>query len=238
MGGHVVYVQDMELVCHRCSATVEPDAYYCQNCGAPQIRFVPPDENAVPADGDVAGTVSAFSESGASNSIHWKLTIRIAASVALGVGILSTLLAAGSVLWVAVGAVVAIGIYHRRQPHAFLARQTGARIGALVGLLAAAVALAGNAAFLVVQRYGMHQGNQIDTQLTSIVKQAAERAAAMDPQAPVAAFTNFWLSAEGRIGLILLTMAFLSALILLFAIAGGVLGAQIYRSPRNRKAIP
>ncbi len=107
-----------------------------------------------------------------------------------------------------------------------------------MGLLAAAVALAGNAIFLVLQRYGMHQGALIDSQLTSIVKQAAERAAAMDPQAPVAMFTSFWLSPEGRIGLILLTMGFLALLIFMFAIAGGMLGAQIYRSPRRRKAIP
>jgi hypothetical protein len=88
---------------------------------------------------------------------------------------------------------------------------------------------------MVVQRYGLHQGNEIDTQLTSIVKQAAAHAATMDPQAPVLTFTNFWLSAEGRIGLILLTMAFLSVMIVLFAIAGGILGGQIYRSSRSSK---
>ncbi len=230
----------MELVCHRCSATIEPDAYYCQNCGAPQIHFVPQDETADAAANGMPGGSSTLPDGEHAAPIHtsilWKPAIQIAALVAAGVGILSTLLAAGSVLWVAIGAVITIGIYHRRQPRVLLGRRTGARIGALVGLLTAAVALAGNAVFLVVQRYGLHQGDQIDSQLTTIVKQAADRAAAMDPQAPVATFTNFWLSAEGRIGLILLTMGFLATLILLFAIAGGVLGAQIYRSPRNRKA--
>ncbi len=228
----------MELVCYRCSATVELEAFYCQNCGAPLVRFVPQEANAGTTTDGAAGNDSFPLPTDHSGSIQWKMTIRIAAAVALGVGILSTLLAAGSVLWVAAGAVIVIGIYHRRQPHTFLGRRVGARIGALVGLLTASVALAGNAIFLVIQRYGMHQGNLIDTQLTSIVKQAAERAASMDPQAPVATFTNFWLAPEGRIGLILLTMGFLAALILLFAIAGGVLGAQIYRSPRGRKAIP
>ncbi len=224
----------MDLICHRCSATVEPDANYCVQCGAPQVRFIPQQDDALVTADAIADSRGASDVS----SIHWKLTIRIAALAAIVVGILSTLLAAGSVLWVAVGAVLVIGIYHRRQPATHLAPRLGARIGALVGLLAAAVALAGNAVFLVIQRFGMHQGNQIDTQLTTIVKQAAERASAMDPQAPVTVFTNFWLSAEGRIGLILLTMGFLSALILLFAIAGGILGAQIYRSPRGRKALP
>lgn len=180
------------------------------------------------------GSISPTSGT-AHSAIHWKLTIQLAGLAAVVVGLLSTMLAAGSVLWVAIGAVIVIGIYHRRQPQALLNPRVGARIGALVGLLAASVAIVGNAALLVVQRYGLHQGGVIDSQLTSIVNQAADHAATIDPQAPVAVFTNFWLSAEGRTGLILMTMAFLSALILLFAVAGGVLGAQIYRSQKNRK---
>jgi len=226
----------MDLVCHRCSATLEPEAYYCQACGAPQIRYVADEsETAQVIPGISVNLQAGAAASGA--SISWKMAIRIAALVGTGVGILSALLAAGSVLWVAAGAVVAIGIYHRRRPLTLLGPRVGARVGALLGLIAATVAFAANSVLLVVQRYGLHQGNEIDTQLTSIVKQAAARAATMDPQAPVTSFTNFWLSAEGRIGLILLTMAFLSVLIVLFAIAGGVLGAQIYRSSRGNKAL-
>lgn len=221
----------MESTCYRCSATIEPDANYCLQCGAPQVRFVSSVDNGPAAE---SSPISPASFADPSHSVQWKLTIRIAAVAALIVGILSTLLAAGSVLWVALGAVFVIGAYRRRLPQSVLPPRLGARIGALVGMMAAAVALAGNAVFLVVQRYGLHQGKLIDTQLTSIVTQAAQRANAMDPQAPVAAFTHFWLSAEGRIGLILITMGFLALLILIFAIAGGALGAQIYRSPRNR----
>lgn len=226
----------MDLVCHRCSATLEPEAYYCQACGAPQIRYVAGEGET--AQGMLGTSVNLQAGAATSSAaISWQIAIRIAALVGTGVGILSALLAAGSVLWVAAGAVMAIGIYHRRRPLTLLGPRVGARVGALLGLIAATVAFAANSALLVVQRYGLHQGSEIDTQLTSIVKQAAARAATMDPQAPVASFTNFWLSAEGRIGLILLTMAFLSVLIVLFAIAGGVLGAQIYRSPRGNKAL-
>ncbi len=226
----------MALVCHRCSATLEPEAFYCSECGAPQIRYVAD-------EGEAAQTIPGITvnlQAGAaatSTSLSWKLAIQIAAVVGTGVGVLSALLAAGRVLWVAVGAGVARGIYQRRRPRTALGPRVGARVGALLGLIAATVAFAANSVLLVVQRYGLHQGSQIDTQLTAIVKQAAARAANMDPQAPVTTFTNFWLSAEGRIGLILLTMAFLSALIMLFAIAGGVLGAQIYRSSRGSKAL-
>jgi hypothetical protein len=184
------------------------------------------------------GSAPQATEKDVSHSFSWKMTIQIAALVGVGAGVLCALLAVGSVLWVAAGAMAVVGIYHRRRPKTPLGPRIGARVGALVGLMAAAVALAGNAILLVVQRYGMHQGSQIDSQLTTIVKQATAHAAAMDPQAPVTVFANFWLSAEGRIGLILMTMGFLSVLIVLFAIAGGVLGAQIYRPSRNNKALP
>lgn len=226
----------MDLVCHRCSATLEPESYYCLACGAPQIRYVADDGEAAQAMPGVSVNLQAGA-TGTGASISWKLAIRIAGVVGTAVGVLSAVLAAGSVLWVAVGAVVAMGIYHRRRPLTKLGPRVGARVGALLGLIAATVAFAANSVLLVIQRYGLHQGSQIDTQLTAIVKQAAARAATMDPQAPVATFTNFWLSAEGRIGLILLTMAFLSVLIVLFAIAGGILGAQIYRSSRGNKAL-
>lgn len=225
----------MEPTCHRCSATLEPDAYYCPNCGAPQVRFVAQEESASSND-DRPSPAPMVSGTEPGAEIQWKLAIPLAASIAIAAGVLSTLLAAGSVLWAILAAVLVIGMYRRRQPNSSIGRSAGARIGTLVGLFAAFISLAGNAVFLLVQRYGMHQGNLIDTQLTGIVKQAAARATAMDPQAPIASFINFWLSAEGRIGLILLTMGFLACLILLFAIAGGVLGAQIYRSPRRKSA--
>ena len=225
----------MDLACHRCSATLEPEAFYCPECGAPQIRYVTDEDEAAQGMPGIGVSIQAGAAA-AGSSVSWRLAIQIAAVVGTGVGVLSALLAAGSVLWVAVGAVVAMGIYHRRRPLTLLGPRVGARVGGLLGLIAATVAFAANSVLLVVQRYGMHQGHEIDTQLTNIVKQAAARAATMDPQAPVITFTNFWLSAEGRIGLILLTMAFLSSLIVLFAIAGGVLGGQIYRSSRGSKA--
>jgi ribosomal protein L40E len=215
----------MEAICHRCSATIEPDAQYCPNCGAPQIRYVPQEEAAAPV-----AVPAKHSASVVFGGIAWPVAIRISLIVALVTGALTTLLAPGSILWVTGGAFLAIRLYARRTPQHPLPRRSGIRIGGLVGLLTAAVALTGNSIFLVIQRFALHQGSVIDTQLTSIVTQAAARASTMDPQAPVSMLTSFWLSPEGRTGLILLTMAFLSVLILLFAIAGGVFAAQMTRS--------
>lgn len=227
----------MGHVCHRCSAQVPPGALYCSECGAPQLQFV--------ASEEVADAVATSSGDGQRRAlgiehrgvIYWKTAIRIALVAALVAGLLSSVLAAASVLWVVVAGVLAMAAYRRRLPYAVLAPRVGARIGALFGLMAAAIAVAGNAVFLVIQRYGLHQGAEIDHQLTTIVTQAAARAGAMDPEAPVAMFTNFWLSPQGRVGLILLTMGFLAALIIVFAIVGGVLGAQIFRTNREAQIL-
>jgi ribosomal protein L40E len=218
----------MEAICHRCSATLEPDAQYCPSCGAPQIRYVPQEEPV-----SLHAVAATHATPATPGGIAWPVAIRISLMIAGVTGLLTTLLAPGSILWVAGGAFLAIRLYARRTPQHPLPRRSGIRIGGLVGLLTAAVALTGNSIFLVIQRFVLHQGSTIDTQLTSIVTQAASRASSMDPQAPVSMLTSFWLSPEGRIGLILLTMAFLSVLILLFAIAGGIFGAQLTHARYN-----
>jgi Na+/proline symporter len=225
----------MELVCYRCNATVEPDANYCVNCGAPQIRFVPEGEASAESAADAAPLVARDAVRG--GPILWKTAVPAAAGIAFAAGVLSALMAAASILWVALAGFIAIRLYRRRLPHASLARRTGARIGALVGVLSAAVALAGNGVLLIIQRYGLHQGHLLDEQLTRVVTEAANRATAMDPSAPAATFAHFWLSAEGRVGLELAAMGLLSVLILLFAIAGGLVGAHVYRSPNGRRAV-
>ena len=159
----------MDLVCHRCSATLEPESYtYCLACGAPQIRYVADDGEAAQAMPGVSVNLQAGA-TGTGASISWKLAIRIAGVVGTAVGVLSAVLAAGSVLWVAVGAVEAMRNYHRRLPLTKQGPRVVDRVGALLGLIAATVAFAANSVLLVIQRYGLHQGNQIDTQLTAIV---------------------------------------------------------------------
>src|SRR5665213_1560800 len=114
----------MGLVCYRCSATLEPQANYCQECGAPQIRYVAQEEEAGPLTVETGTTPQATAKD-PGNSFSWKMTIRIAALVGVVVGVLCALLAVGSVLWVAVGAMAVVGIYHRRRPMTLLGPRLG-----------------------------------------------------------------------------------------------------------------
>jgi hypothetical protein len=140
----------------------------------------------------------------------------------------------GGLVWVLGGGVLVVALYHRRVPYAVLQPSLGARIGVVTGTLTAAIAVLGNTVLLLLQRYGMHQGKMLDEALTTTVQQAMGRAAAdSGAQAQVAAVANFLLSPEGRAGMVLLGMALVAFIILLLSIAGGMLGAQIYRNRQD-----
>jgi len=222
----------MHLLCHRCGDTLAGEASFCPQCGAPQLRFTPP-EVAPPSTGQAADRSNP--PAGVERSdIQWKSAIRIAASVSLAVGLLSSILALGSLLWVMGGAVLVIALYRRRVPYAILQPSLGARIGVVTGTMTAACAVAINTLLLVFQRYGLHQGNLLDASLNSTVQQAINRASTgTEAQAQVTTTLAFLLSPEGKAGMVLAGMACIALIILLLSIAGGVLGAQFYRNRRN-----
>lgn len=226
----------MDLLCHRCGNALANDASFCAQCGAPQLRFTPPDQITVAEEGVPAGHRRILVIERRAD-IQWKSAIQIAAMVSLVVGLLSAVLAIGSLLWVLGGAVLVIALYHRRVPYAVLQPSLGARIGVVTGTLTALIAVAGNTILLLVQRYGLHQGKLLDETLTSTFQQAMNRAAAgTEAQAQMTTAMAFLLSPEGRAGMVLLGMAFIALIILVLSIAGGVLGAQIYRKRNNAQA--
>ncbi|HUZ05437.1 MAG TPA: zinc ribbon domain-containing protein [Acidobacteriaceae bacterium] len=224
----------MKPLCHRCGNILIEDASFCAQCGAPQLRFTPPDPDVPPGGSLEEGRAGAHPRVlGVERhaEIQWKAAIQIAALVSLGVGVLSSILAVGSLLWVLGGAVLVIFLYRRRVPYAVLQPRLGARIGVVTGALTAAIAVAGNTILLLVQRYGLHQGKLLDETLSNTVQQAMSRAATgTEAQAQMASAVSLLLSPEGRAGMVLLGMAFIALIILILSIAGGVLGVQIYRN--------
>lgn len=174
----------------------------------------------------------------ANHDIQWKYAIRAAAGVSLLVGLLTSVLAMGSLLWIVGGAVLVIALYRRRFPYALLQARLDARIGLVTGTMTATMAVAGNTLLLVVQRYGLHQGNLLDAALSSTMQQAMNRAAAgSEAQAQMASATAFLLSPEGRAGMVLMGMACIAAIILILSIAGSILGTQFYRNRSHTQPI-
>jgi len=215
--------------CHRCGSPLATPETFCPNCGAPQLLYE------AGADG-VEGAV----ETGATalRDIQWSQAVGAAVTFAVPVGLLSSpvvpVLSTACCLWVVGGAVLAVGLYQRRSATRILARPVGVRIGAIIGLMAAAVAAAFNAAAMVVERYVLHGGDAMEKTYQATMEQvsAATMQISSGSPAEMRDAMRFLLSPDGQAASALLTALLSSIGIAVFSMIGGALGTRIF-SGRN-----
>jgi hypothetical protein len=137
----------------------------------------------------------------------------------------------------AIAAVWAVTLYMRSQRPALITLGAGARIGLVTGLLAGWLAFGISGIALFVQRFFLHQSSQIDAEWKTRVlmgQQMAEQltsgmtpADAAQAQAVRAQFQAWMLSPEGHAGMEVFQFATNVVFLLLFAAAGGALGARL-----------
>jgi predicted nucleic acid-binding Zn-ribbon protein len=217
----------MDPVCHRCGTALNsPDELFCPHCGAPQLRYEPTEEPATAvATPQTAGrNFDLYSSKRAILS-----ALMVSAAVAVPISLLSSIY--DSIFFWAVGAgIVTVVVYHRRVGIAPTGR-LGWRIGCLTGLLTASFSLALYSARSVIQRYLLHSDDpqQLARALAQQVAAAMSEAGRSNPQAAEAAaqFARFWLSPDGPAAIVLVEAAKFTFSLVLFAAAGGVIGARI-----------
>ncbi len=228
--------------CHRCGATlVSPDAF-CSNCGAPQLRY----EAGTDGFDNSNGSAAAIPR-----DIQWKQAIGAAVTFAVPVGVLCSsvipFISDGYCIWVVAGAVGAVALYRRRAATRVLPRPVGVRIGTMIGILAAFVASAFNAAAMLIQRYAMHRGEGMDKTYRVIMEQASAATAPLSES--VAQFfgntpvesretLQFLLSSDGQAASALMTAIMASIGITLFSMIGGALGTRIFSERNPPRATP
>lgn len=248
-------------LCHRChgelplsapgtqgNESVEERALYCPHCGAPQLRL--PDymrqETDVSVDDDSTTVSTGRTPPPHPRGVEWRAALTSAAIVSL---VAAVLVVVGlkvpfasflSTVWVIGAAVVAMTIYARRSPTAWMDGRIGLRVGLatgvmMLGAIAVALAITG-----VVMRFGLHRMGDFDAnvsqQMSVMQQQLGERMA--DQQQPAgfrAHMLGFLGSPEVRGGLAIFYLATFDALILVFAAGGGAF-AGMMRSAR--RAIP
>lgn len=215
----------MEQVCHRCGDTLVPDELYCPHCGAPQLRVEENESILSAQEGSVQQSLDR-----AADILRWRSAVSAALFVAVPTALLSTALSLGA-LWVFAGGFLAVAVYRRRTASPTDGR-IGWRIGGLMGMMAAVLWLAMEAASMLFERFVMHQGASIDATLRNSLQAAL---ATMNQQNPTFAhqypwFAHFWLSPDGVAILFVTGSSMLALSMILFSALGGALGGHYLRS--------
>ncbi|HEX8811412.1 MAG TPA: zinc ribbon domain-containing protein [Terracidiphilus sp.] len=226
----------MEITCNRCHQAVPSDGLYCPNCGLPQLVYSG-DESATPNQANA--WTDALLDGGA---VEWKPALRAVLLLAVPAGLIfggTYFLGLIGVVWIAAVAAWAVTLYVRGQRAArrpfWLTTGAGARIGLVTGLIAGWLAFAAMGATLYLKRFAFHQGGVYDNFWQANVAQTSQQlqqisAASQDPQATGALFKLYtaWMATpEGRAGLTLFGIVVAEFMIIVFAVAGGALGAKL-----------
>jgi hypothetical protein len=218
----------MEQPCYKCGQNVEEGVTFCPHCGAPQIRVTvtePPAEAVLPTQSGAAALPAAQSHPQVALSMPWSAGFRSCALAALLASLLMSLGLNPLVAMASVG-FLAVVLYRQRWQTAVIKPATGARLGALAGLLWFAVSSILEAVVVLVA----HKGPEIKTELIKRVDQAATQT--NDPQA-LAMFDRLKTPTGLEFLMIFgLIFAFLASILL--GVVGGALGGAIL-SRHDRK---
>lgn len=216
----------MHEYCHRCGGALvagDGGSSFCPHCGAPQL-YLP--EHAVAESNNPVESTGALPPP-RPRKVEWKTAILCAGTVALVAALLSVVsarvpaLIAINWLWILCGAGIALGLYQRRRPLAWMDAGIGARIGAVAGLgLVASIAVS-MAAVGLVARFALHSMAGFDADLHVQI----EKAIAANP--PPAEVMRYIKSPEFRAGIMLGGFAIMAGFIMLASTIGGALSGMV-----------
>lgn len=212
----------MDPVCHRCGTALNsPDELFCPHCGAPQLRYEPTDEP--------VASISPSLPTGAGRSldaVSWRAAIISALIVAVPTGLISAMLVSGW-LWVVIGGMATLSLYRRRAGAVPTAR-VGWRVGGVLGILTAFLFTAFFSVRLLVERFVLHSG-EVEQQVHAAAMQFADQYKHSYPENAAAALqaAHFITSPDGTAAVVLATAAFSAFTMIVFAAAGGAIGARI-----------
>lgn len=222
----------MEIVCNRCHQTIQAEDCYCPACGLPQLTYT--------ADGSPGqAQPERWNETARdASNVNWKPALRAALMLAVPAGLLCSMLSPVGIfglLWMAVAAAWAVVLYVRSQRPAWITVGAGARIGLVTGVLGGWTAAATTGITLFSMRFFFHQSKGFDDLWQNLVnQQIAQQWESAGVDAATIALAKTWLlSPEGRAGSMLGAILFLAAALLLFAVAGGALGARLLARARR-----
>jgi hypothetical protein len=210
---------------------MQKDSCFCPVCGLPQLVYSAEDNG---GQNQPERWTEAVRDA---SSVAWKPAIRSALMLAIPAGILSNMLSPLSMFGMPMMAITGawvVMLYMRSQRPAWITIGAGARIGLVTGLLGGWTATATTAITLFALRFWFHQGQFYDDLWQTLSQQMSVQwtSMGMDSQT-IAQMQKMLLPPEGRAAWLLAALTMLAMVLLLFAVAGGAIGARILA--RRRK---
>jgi hypothetical protein len=226
----------MDHSCYKCGHSVDDGKPFCAECGAPQIRVAMPEVLAPAGAGNVSpGKLHEFSLDSPSTSepltlatlsrdVEWRRALW-ASAIAAAISIVLMSLQLVFPLLAALGAgVLAVILYHRRDPLRLLTTRAGAQVGAVTGLFISTVTGVCFAVVMAVLRSGgpLHDEVIERLQQSATGSNGPQMQAMLDLLKTPDGLTKFTLT---MIGFFLLSIAASS-------LAGALTGAFLSRRKR------
>jgi hypothetical protein len=225
----------MEITCTRCHEALRAESCYCPVCGLPQLVYSAENDS---GSGQPAPWNEAVRDAA---SVEWKTAIRSSLMLAVPAGLLCSMFSPVNMfglLWMAAAATWTVVLYVRSERPAWITTGAGARIGLVTGLLGGWTAASASGIALFAMRFFFHQGKAIDDFNQTFVQQPAQQVIpqwttmGVDAQT-IARYQALILSPEWRAGWVLCAILMLTSALLLFAVAGGALGARMLARSRR-----
>ena len=221
----------MDVNCTRCHQTMPEDSCFCPVCGLPQLVYSAENNGG-------SNQPERWNEAVRdASSVAWKPALRSALLLAVPAGILSNMLSPVSIfgmpLMAIAGAWVVL-LYMRSQRPAWITMGAGARIGLVTGILGGWTAAATTGITLFAMRFWLHQGSFYDNLWQTLTQQMSQQWVSMgvDSQT-IAEMQQMLLPPEGRAAWLLAALTMLAMVLLLFAVAGGAIGARLLARRRR-----
>ena len=206
----------MQHACDKCGAAVEDGTPFCKQCGSPQIRVAGFELQTPPSPEPID-----YSFQPDAASLQWSQALPAAAAAGL-IAAISMLLPFGALgLGILAAGYISVRLYQRRVAEVMLTSGTGARLGAVAGIL-------GFVFFTIVTAVEVlvfHSGGELHDALIQAVQQSISRTS--DPQAQQA--LQYLKSPPGLTLVITMGLALMFVVFLIFSSVGGALGAALRR---------
>jgi DNA-directed RNA polymerase, subunit E'''' len=221
----------MEINCSRCHQAMQGDSCFCPVCGLPQLVYSADD---AAAQSQPERWTEAVRDA---SSVAWKPALRSALLLAVPAGILSNMLSPVSILGMPIMAVAGawvVLLYMRSQRPAWITIGAGARIGLVTGILGGWTSAATTAITLFAMRFWLHQGKLYDDFWQASIKQVNQAWVSwgIDSQS-IADMQRMMLPPEGPAAFLVGELCMLAAMLLIFSVAGGAVGARLLARRRR-----